>query len=317
MDSSAPQSERTPLLLSLLQLMALVWLALSTWLAWSQRGPSALSEASDGTLMALSAFVLLLLGVLCPLVIGSGAKLTVRFCFSRSGSRGALSSGFFVLCLVLVAGFAALYVAPTERTMGIIQRIFYVHLPSAAAGGVALLTSVTANIAYLATRKPKWDWLGVSAAEVGVVCFTCMLVTGPIWAHPVWGIWWDWDAKLTSTFVLWVMYLVLLLLRTLISDPERRALASAIFGIFAFLDVPLVYMSNRWWRTQHPAPVIAGGPNSGLAPMMSHVLLTCMAAFIGLVIILIRQRYRLESVRHDVEEMKIEAQLKAADREAR
>jgi heme exporter protein C len=300
MESATNQPERVPLLLSLLQLMALVWLFLNTWLAWSQRGPIALGELSDGRWMAISAFLLLLFGVICPLFV--------------SGSRGAISSGFFVLCLVMVAGFAALYIAPTERTMGIIQRIFYVHLPSAAAGGVALLTSVFANISYLSSRKPKWDWLAVSSAEVGVACFTCMLATGPIWAHPVWGIWWDWDAKLTSTFVLWVLYLVLLLLRTLIAEPERRAMATAIFGIFAFLDVPLVYMSNRWWRTQHPAPVLAGGPNSGLAPMMKYVLFTCMAAFISLVIILIRQRYHLESARHDVEEMKIESQLLAEDR---
>ncbi len=303
MESTAAHSERVPLLLSLLQLMALVWLVLNTWLAWTQIGPVGLSEPTDGSWMALSAFILLFLGVVCPLFL--------------SGSRGALSSGFFVLALLIVAGVAALFIAPTERTMGIIQRIFYVHLPSAAAGGVALLTSVFANIAYLTRRSAKWDWLGVSAAEVGVVCFTCMLVTGPIWAHPVWGFWWDWDPKLTSTFVLWVMYLVLLFLRTLIEDPQRRAIASAVFGIFAFLDLPIVYMSNRWWRGQHPSPVLAGGPNSGLAPMMKYVLFTCMAAFIGLVIILIRQRYRLEAARHDVEEMKIEAQLKAADREAR
>lgn len=300
MESSAQQSERTPLLLSLLQLMALVWLILNTWRAWSERGPIGLSEPHDGAWMAASAGILLFIGVICPLFL--------------SGSRGAISSGFFVLCLLLVAGFAALYIAPTEKTMGFLQRIFYVHLPSAAAGGVALVTALVANIAYLARRAPKWDWLGVSSIEVGVACFTCMLITGPIWGHSAWGIWWDWDPKLTSTFVLWVLYLVVLLLRTLIDDPQRRAIATAVVGIFSFIDLPIVYMSNRWWRGQHPAPVIGGGPNSGLAPMMRYVLLTCMAAFIGLVIILIRQRYRLESARHDVEEMKIEAQLNDADR---
>ena len=86
-----------------------------------------------------------------------------------------------------------------------------------------------------------------------------MLVTGPIWAHPVWGIWWTWDARLTSTFVMWLLYVCYLVLRTLVEEPDRRALFSALFGIFAFLDVPLVFGSIRWWRTQHPQPVIMGG----------------------------------------------------------
>src|SRR5205807_9887459 len=132
--------------------------------------------------------------------------------------------------------------------------------------------------AYLLRRAPKWDWLAVSSAEVGVAVFTVVLVTGPIWAKPVWGIWWTWDARLTSTFVLWVLYLSYLLLRTLVTDAERRAVVSAVFGIFAFLDVPLVYMSIRWWRTQHPQPVIAGGSGSGLDPQMWRVFLTCWAA---------------------------------------
>ncbi len=213
-----------------------------------------------------------------------------------------------VAVLLAVAGYAALFVAPTERTMGLIQRIFYFHVPSAWTAFVAFFVAFVANIAYLLGRKPKWDWLGVSAVEVGVAFCTCVLVTGPIWAKPVWGIWWTWDARLTSTFVLWLLYVSYLLLRTLVSDAERRAVVSAVFGIFAFLDVPLVYVSIRLWRTQHPQPVIAGGTGSGLDPQMWGVFLTCWAALLALMVLLLRQRYNLEALRHEVVEMTIEAE---------
>ncbi len=213
-----------------------------------------------------------------------------------------------VAVLLAVAGYGALFVAPAERTMGLIQRIFYFHVPSAWTAFVAFFVAFVANIAYLLGRKPKWDWLGVSAVEVGVAFCTCVLVTGPIWAKPVWGIWWTWDARLTSTFVLWLLYVSYLLLRTLVSDAERRAVVSAVFGIFAFLDVPLVYVSIRLWRTQHPQPVIAGGTGSGLDPQMWGVFLTCWAALLALMVLLLRQRYNLEALRHEVVEMTIEAE---------
>ncbi|MBI3669072.1 MAG: cytochrome c biogenesis protein CcsA [Acidobacteria bacterium] len=216
--------------------------------------------------------------------------------------------------LIGVAGYAALFLAPTERTMGLIQRIFYFHVPSAWTGFVAFFIVFIASIAYLLKRAPKWDWLAVSAAEIGVAFFTVVLTTGPIWAKPVWGIWWTWDARLTSTFVLWVLYVTYLLLRTLIADPERRAVVSAVFSIFAFLDVPLVYMSIRWWRTQHPQPVIAGGASSGLDPQMWRVFMTCWAALLGLLVLLLRERYNLEALRHEVGEMTIEAERRAAGR---
>jgi heme exporter protein C len=213
-----------------------------------------------------------------------------------------------VAVLLGVAGYAALFLAPTERTMGLIQRIFYFHVPTAWTAFVAFFVAFLANVAYLLRRAPKWDWLGVSAVEVGLAFCTAVLITGPIWAKPVWGIWWTWDARLTSTFVLWLLYLSYLLLRTLVSDAERRAIVSAVFGIFAFLDVPLVYMSIRLWRTQHPQPVIAGGSGSGLDPRMWQVFLTCWAALLALMALLLRQRYSLEALRHAVEEITIESE---------
>jgi len=216
-----------------------------------------------------------------------------------------------VAALIGLAGYSALFVAPTERTMGLIQRIFYFHVPSAWTGFVAFFLVFVSSIAYLLRRRPQWDWLAVSAAEVGVACFTVVLVTGPIWAKPVWGIWWTWDARLTSTFVLWVLYVSYLLLRTLMGDPERRATVSAVFGIFAFLDVPLVYLSIWFWRTQHPQPVIGGG---GLDKRMWPVFLICWAALLALMALLVRQRYRLEALCHEVQELAIDVELHSAER---
>jgi len=161
---------------------------------------------------------------------------------------------------------------------------------------------------YVWRRAPRWDWLGVSAAEVGLAFTTVVLVTGPIWAHPVWGMWWTWDARLTSTFVLWLLYVAYLLLRTLVEEPDRRALFSALFGIFAFLDVPLVFGSIRWWRTQHPQPVVMGEPGSGLDPTMWSVLRFSWLAMLCLMTLLLLARYRLEAMRGDLEIVRREAE---------
>ena len=205
------------------------------------------------------------------------------------------------MVLMCLSAYAALFIAPDEKTMHAIQRIFYFHVSSAITSFVAFFLVFIANVGYLGTRKPRWDWLGVAAAEVGVACCTIVLITGPIWAHPVWGIWWTWDARLTSTFVLWLLYVSYLLLRTLVEEPERRALLSALFGIFAFIDVPLVFGSIRWWRTQHPQPIIMGAPGSGLDPTMYKVLFFTWFAMLGLMTLLLRQRYRLEAMRGDLE----------------
>jgi heme exporter protein C len=222
------------------------------------------------------------------------------------GKRGLI--GALVIALVGVAAYANFYVAPTERTMGVIQRIFYFHAASAWAGETAFCVCFVANLLYIWRRREKWDALGVACAEVGLTFITIVLITGPIWAHPVWGIWWTWDARLTSTFVLWLLYTSYLLLRTLIEEPDRRALLSALFGIFAFLDVPLVFGAIRWWRTQHPAPVIMGGPGSGLEPTMRKVFLFNVLVMHILMVFLVAQRYGLEKLRGEVDAIRREAE---------
>jgi heme exporter protein C len=209
-------------------------------------------------------------------------------------------SAVVLFVAIAVTAYLSFYYAPVERTMGGIQKIFYLHLPSAFTSFVALAIGFVANVLYVIKRKSKWDWLGVASSEVGLAFISVVLITGPIWAHPVWGIWWTWDARLTLTLVLWLMYVGYLVLRSMVEEPEKRALFGALFGIFAFLDVPLVYFSIRWWRTQHPQPVILGGPGSGLEPRMRVAYLLVWAAFLGLMALLIRARYRLEQLRTEV-----------------
>src|SRR6204780_1019469 len=220
--------------------------------------------------------------------------------------KGRIATTIVVGALIFFAGYAALFLAPDEKTMHVIQRIFYFHVPSWIAMFIAFSIVFIANIAYLATRKSNWDCLGVSAAEVGVVCCTIGLATGPLWARPVWGIWWTWDARLTTTFILWLLYVSYLLLRGLLDDAERKATFSAVFGIFAFLDAPLVYVSNRLWRTQHPQPVILGGSGSGLDPVIGKVLLLCVIAVMGVMILVLLDRYKLEKLRQEFEELRLE-----------
>jgi heme exporter protein C len=214
------------------------------------------------------------------------------------------------VALVALGAYCAFYVAPEERTMGLIQRIFYFHASTAWAGETTFFICFLANLLYVWKRDPKYDWLGITCAEVGVACITIVLITGPIWARPVWGIWWTWDARLTSTFVLWILYVCYMLLRTLVDEPDRRALLSALYGIFAFIDVPIVFGAIRWWRTQHPSPVIMGGPNSGLEPTMRKVFFLNVLAMHVLAAFLITERYLLERNKHDVEILQREAEAR-------
>jgi len=205
---------------------------------------------------------------------------------------------FLVCALMCGAAYAAFFRAPDEATMHLVQRIFYLHAPSGMTSLAAFLVSFIGSVTYILTRKPKWDWLAVSAAEVGLAFCTVVLITGPIWAKPAWGVWWAWDARLTSTLVLWMLYVAFLILRTMIEDSDRRALVSAFFGVFAFLDVPLVYGSIWWWRMQHPQPVVF--TSTGLDPTMRKVFNLSWLSLTCLMALLIRQRYELESSREEL-----------------
>ncbi|HYV74950.1 MAG TPA: cytochrome c biogenesis protein CcsA [Candidatus Binatia bacterium] len=213
-----------------------------------------------------------------------------------------LSIGFIIFTLALLgfSTYQALFVAPTEQTMGDVQRIFYYHAPTAWVAGVCFFVNFLASIAYLWKRSLNADALAAASAEVGVVFCTIVLITGPIWAKPVWGIWWTWEARLTSTLVLWLIYVSYLILRRFAVGSQTQTLAAAL-AIFGFVDVPIVYMSIRWFRTQHPQPVIAGGQGSGLDPVMWHAFLWNLLAFTCVGIVFIVTRYRLQKLENEVE----------------
>jgi heme exporter protein C len=206
-----------------------------------------------------------------------------------------------VLTAVLLsyALYEALVAAPTEQTMGDVQRIFYYHVPSAWTAFILFFVNFFASIAYLIWRNTKADIVALVTAEVGVIFCTVVLVTGPIWARPVWGIWWTWDLRLTLTLVLWLIYVSYLVLRRFSSSGQTPLLA-AVLAVFGALDVPLVYFSIWFFRTQHPQPVVGGG--GSIDPRMLHVLLINWLAFSCLAALVCWSRYRLEVLRREVDE---------------
>jgi heme exporter protein C len=201
--------------------------------------------------------------------------------------------------LLSYAMYLALVVAPTEQTMGDVQRIFYYHVPSAWTAFLLFFVNLVASVIYLLRRSLKADIVALVTAEVGVVFCTVVLVTGPIWARPVWGIWWTWDLRLTLTLVLWLIYVSYLVLRRLSSSSQTPHLA-AVLAILGALDVPLVYFSIWFFRTQHPQPVIGGG--GSIDPRMMHVLLVNWAAFLCFAFLVCWSRYRLEVIKREVED---------------
>ncbi len=173
------------------------------------------------------------------------------------------------VALMLWGYYQAIYVAPNDAMQGEISHIFYYHVPNAMLAFLFFAVSLMGSVGYLAYRHSSperaqiADAWALAGAEVGVVFCSVVLTTGPLWGRRAWGIWWTWDARLTTTLVLWLIYVSYLLLRRFAAGPQMQTLA-AVLGIFGALDVPIVYMSNRWWRTQHPSPVFGGGADSGI-----------------------------------------------------
>src|SRR5581483_5543014 len=201
--------------------------------------------------------------------------------------------------LLSYAMYQGLVVAPTEKTMGDVQRIFYYHVPSAWTAFLLFAINFVASVIYLFRRNPKLDAVALVSAEVGVVFCTVVLVTGPLWARPVWGIWWTWDIRLTSTLVLWLIYVSYLLLRRFSAGAQMPLLAAAL-AVFGALDMPLVYFSIWFFRTQHPQPVVGGG--GSIDPKMLQVWMLNWLAFECFGLLVFWSRYRLEVVRREVEE---------------
>lgn len=206
-----------------------------------------------------------------------------------------------VIAVSAALGLALLY-APTEALQGEVQRIFYVHVPSAWVAYLAFGVVAVASIAALrASDWRRWDSLAASAAELGIVFTSVVLVTGPIWGRRVWGVWWVWDARLTSTLVLWVIYAGYLVFRWLTPDGRRRARMSAVIAIVGVIDVPIIHFSVLWWRSLHPLPTVlrSGGPT-----LPGSMLLTLMVSMLALTLLfatLLSIRVGLERTRAKLE----------------
>lgn len=209
---------------------------------------------------------------------------------------------------VAVSIYLALFVAREAEAAagGQLQRIFYFHVPSAWVAYLAFAMVFVASIAYLKTRSSRWDLLAHSAAEVGVVFTTIVLITGPIWARPVWGTWWQWDARLTSAFVMWLTYVGYLLLRTLAPESQTPRLA-AVVGIVGVINIPIVHFSVYWWRTLHPSGPTPANPSSssGLGGPELIAFFASLIAFTLLSMWLLALRVRLGRARQVVARLEL------------
>lgn len=200
--------------------------------------------------------------------------------------------------LMIAALYLVFIYVPTDKHTGIVQRIFYFHVPIAWVSFLAFFITFIFSILYLWKRGKKWDAIACASAEIGVVFTTLVLITGPIWAKPAWGIWWTWDARLTTSLMLWLIYVAYLMVRGFAVDPERGARLGAVIGIVGFIDVPIVFLSVNLWQTQHqPTIIFQGGLTS--APMLV-TLLVCIAAFTLLYVILTMQSATLKSMETEV-----------------
>jgi len=210
--------------------------------------------------------------------------------------------------LMLVDVYLIFMVAPTDSVLGNVQRVFYFHVPMAIMSFLAFTVVFVAGILYLVKRNEKWDRLAHAAAEVGVVFVTLALITGIIWARPVWGVWWTWEPRLTTTLILWLIYVSYLMIRAYAPNRAQGAVYAAVVGIVGFVDVPIVYYSVQWWRSIHPSAV--DGPLSeagALQPVMQGILLFSFVTFLVLFLYLVLERMGLRSLEDQVRMLRFSA----------
>jgi heme exporter protein C len=195
---------------------------------------------------------------------------------SRSGEH---LLGIVTIVALGVSAVLSLVVAPPDAVQGEVQRIMYVHVPAAWLAYLSFFVVFIASIAYLKTKKTRWDRVAAASAEIGVLFTSLAIVLGMLWGKPVWGTWWTWDPRLTTTAVLLLIYVAYLAIRRITDNPSRRARWAAVIGIVGFIDVPIVHLSVVWWRSLHQGPTVfrLGGPE--IEGTMLLALLVAVAAF--------------------------------------
>ena len=197
--------------------------------------------------------------------------------------------GALGLLLLLVGSWQGLFVVPADREMFEVQRIMYVHVPAAWAALLCFTFVFGCAVAWLVRGSWLWDALLEASIEVGVVLGTLLIALGSIWAKPTWGVWWDWDPRLTTAAVMVLAFAAILALRSFVDDPQRRATWSAVAAIIAYVDVPVVYFSVQWWRTLHQAQ---SSPETVDAVMVLPLRINAFA-FLFLAVWFVARRYRI------------------------
>lgn len=210
-----------------------------------------------------------------------------------------LTSGLLMLAVI----YLVFIWVPTEKNLGVSQRIFYIHVPIAWVGFLAFLFVLIGSVGYLLKRSRGWDQLAYSAAEIGVIFTTLMLVTGILWAKPVWGVWWTWDPRLTTTLILWLIYVAYLMLRSYGPKGDKGARYASILGIAGFIDVPIVYLSIYWWRTVHPQALIGPAASGELNSQMFTVFMVSTITFTIFFIYLLMERMSLRKSEDALEDI--------------
>ena len=213
------------------------------------------------------------------------------------------------LLFMAVATYMVFFYAPIERVMGPVQKVFYYHVAAGWVGMLAFAAAVVAGIAYLTSRKSIWDLVGLGAIEIGLTFMLINIITGSIWARPIWNTWWTWDPRLTTATIMELVYAAYLMLRQGIEDPDRRARFGAVYAIIGFISVPLTFFSIRIYRTIHP--VVIGGADPtvngsfSMTPAMGATFAVGLVAFSILFICLLWHRIRLGQLGARVEQMKL------------
>jgi len=216
-----------------------------------------------------------------------------RLMAKATARRGERALGWCALLAVAASAVMSLAVAPPDAEQGNVQRLMYVHVPSAWLAYLSFFIVFVASVAYLRTHKIRWDRLAAASAEVGVLFTALTIVLGMLWGKPVWGAWWTWDPRITTTTILLLIYVGYLAVRRLPESPARRARWAAVIGVVGFVDVPIVQLSVTWWRSLHQGPSVRLLGETTMAPVMLAALLVAVGAFTLLYCYLIALRLRV------------------------
>lgn len=210
------------------------------------------------------------------------------------------------LCAVLLTWnlYKIFMILPDEKDQGAIYRIIYMHVPSIFTGFTGFFVALAASAFYLITKDLKYDAFAAAVTEVSLAFATIVLATGMIWARIIWGVWWAWDARLTTMLVCWLIYFGYVMLRRAIDEPTQRARLSAVVSVFGCVDIMIVYKSIEWWRTQHPAPVLSVRDGGGMGPGMESPIYWNWLAFMCLAAILVMVRMRQESISREIDSLR-------------